>query len=52
MIIKGIEFDFYCAKCKGLVKDVGSNKSLNVRQCNCHDSSSEKGFNGIRLNKE
>lgn len=54
MKIKGIEFEFYCSKCKKPVKDIGSNKSVNAASyCNCTTSQTETDkFNGARFNKE
>lgn len=57
MKIKGMDFDFYCAKCHGLVNEYGSDKVVPGKiYCNClpglQTGKTEKKYNGVRFNKE
>ncbi len=57
MNIKGTEYEFYCAKCKGLVNDYSSERIVAGKTyCSCSPGSqtgkTEKKYNGIRFNKE
>lgn len=57
MKIKGMEFIFYCTKCKGVIKDCNSDKLPDGKfQCNCSIgfTTEKKGhkYNGVRFNKQ
>lgn len=58
MRIKGMDFVFYCTKCKGIVTDCGPDKPLDGKfYCNCSAGFStgknEHKHNGIRvINKQ
>jgi hypothetical protein len=53
MKIKGMEYKFYCAKCKKPVKEVSSNQVEEKNCCECVSGSStgknETKYTGIRF---
>lgn len=56
MKIKGMEYEFFCAKCKGIISDSPSTVSEGKTHCNCNQNSNagtgDKKYNGVRFNKE